>query len=280
MATNATPQFYKAQIKFTEATTPADKLKALQEMLKLCPKHKSAESLLSEIKQKIARYKDMLQKEKLTKKKGKNLSIKKEGAAQICIIGPTNTGKSTLLYELTKAEVDIAAYPFTTRKPIIGTMDYEGIKLQTIEIPALTKDTYSQPNGPTYLGIIRQADLLIYMYNNEKELELIKSELKGNDIKVKPILYPKNKDDIKREIWIRLNLIKISTKQPGKKPTYPPLALKKDSTVKDFAEHVHRDFSKKFKFARVWGESVKHNSMKCGLKHILKEGDIVELHTS
>ena len=79
-------------------------------------------------------------------------------------------------------------------------------------------------------------------------------------------------------MWRRLNLIKVSTKQPGKKPDYPPVALEKGSQIKNLAEHVHKDFLKNFKFARVWGKSVKYQGQRCGLTHILKDDDIVELH--
>ena len=73
-------------------------------------------------------------------------------------------------------------------------------------------------------------------------------------------------------------MIKVYTKQPGKEKDYPPIALKKDSTIKDLALHVHKDFIKKFRFARVWGNSVKFSGSRCSLIHILQDNDIVELH--
>ena len=91
-------------------------------------------------------------------------------------------------------------------------------------------------------------------------------------------------------MWRRLNLIKVSTKQPGKKPDYPPVALEKGSTVEDVALHVHKDFIKtniksqgKNKiiirpFARVWGKSVRFDGQTVGMEHVLEEGDVVELH--
>jgi len=73
-------------------------------------------------------------------------------------------------------------------------------------------------------------------------------------------------------------MIKVYTKEPGKKPKFPPIALKKDSTIKDLAKEIHQDFIKKFKFARVSGNSVKHQNQRCGLNHKLEDEDIVELH--
>jgi len=157
-------------------------------------------------------------------------------------------------------------------------LDYKGIKLQIVEIPAIIKNYIDTNLGPTSLSIARQSDLLILMFNNKKELELIKKELKNTDVNIPFILYKKQKN-LPELIWKKLNIIKIFTKQPGKKPTYPPLALKKNSTIRDLAEHVHKDFIKQFKFARIWGSSAKFKGQRVGLDHKLKEEDIVELHT-
>jgi hypothetical protein len=115
------------------------------------------------------------------------------------------------------------------------------------------------------------------MFKNKQELNLIKKELKDGDVNIPFILY-KNQKNLPQLIWKNLNLIKIHTKQQGKKPVYPPLALKKDSQIKDLAEHVHKDFIKQFKYARVWGKSSKHEGQRVGLTHKLKDDDIVELH--
>jgi hypothetical protein len=52
----------------------------------------------------------------------------------------------------------------------------------------------------------------------------------------------------------------------------------KDCTVKDVCEKLHRDFVSKFKFCRVWGKSAKFDGQKLSLHHVLKDGDILELH--
>ena len=277
MTTNASAQFYGSQERFRNATTSEEKLKALQEMYQLAPKHKSSEKLLSEIKAKISKYKQLATKEKQAKKSGKSLGIRKEGAAQITIIGLTNTGKSTLLNKITNIKTEVAPYKFTTKKPVIGTLDYKGVKIQIIEIPAIVENYIEQPNGPTNLSVVRQCDLIIITYKTDKDIELVKNELKANDIYKEYILY-QEQDDIADEIWLRLGLIKVYTKQPGKKPTYPPIAFKKGTTVRALAEVVHKDILDNFKFARIWGKSVKHASMRYGLNHVLKDEDIVELH--
>ena len=185
MPINAGYEYGKAESEFNQAGTVQEKLLALRKMLSVAPKHKGAESLLKQIKEKIAKYKELAEKEKKAKKgSGKTLSIKKEGAATICIIGTVNSGKSTLLKKLTNANVLIAPYPFTTKKPEIGVLDYKGIKLQIVEIPAIAEKFEYSELGPSLLAIIRQSDLLIITFKEKSELKLIDKELYGIDIKL------------------------------------------------------------------------------------------------
>src|SRR3989338_5901749 len=105
MPINALPQYYKAEEQYHNANTTSEKLAALKQMMLLVPKHKGSEKVQKEIKEKVAKLKERANKEKLQKKKsGHTYTIKKEGAAQIGILGATNTGKSTLLAKLTNAK--------------------------------------------------------------------------------------------------------------------------------------------------------------------------------
>ena len=217
-----------------------------------------------------------MEKEKKQKKgKGKKTAVKKEGAAQITLVGTTNSGKSTLLNKLTGAKVEIADYPFTTKKPEVGILNYKGIKLQIIEIPSIFKNLKQTEQGPSFLAIINQSDLVILFFNNPEEKKLLDKEL--SDISTKKIIYDEGKN-YEDKIWNSLGLIKVYTKQPGKKPDYPPLALKKGSVIKDLAIHVHKDFIKKFRFARIWGKSARFEGQQVGLNHKLIDEDVVELH--
>ena len=275
MSTNADFEYGLAEKKYLEAKTNEEKLEASKKMLSTAPNHKASQVMRAEIKSRIAKLKAIMDKEKQQKKSGAQLSIKKEGAAQIVIVGTTNSGKSTLLKRLTNAKVEIAPYEFTTKEPAIGVLDYKGIKLQVIEIPAIVPNFKDTEKGPFLLSLIKQADLIILLFNNVEEKKMLDYELQ--DINV-PILIYNNQEGIVDEIWSRLNIIKIYTKQPGHKPTYPPIAMKKGSIIEDLAEHIHKDFIKKFRFARIWGKSAAFPGQQVGLKHQLQDDDVVELH--
>ncbi|MDD5331504.1 MAG: TGS domain-containing protein [Candidatus Nanoarchaeia archaeon] len=276
MPINAGFEFGKAERKFHEAVTIHEKMEALKEMYRTAPKHKSSEGLLKEIKIKMAKYKELMDRER-KQKKGKvaKYSIKKEGAATITLVGTTNSGKSTLLKKLTNSNPLISEYPFTTQDPEIGTMDYKGVKLQIVELPAIVKDFMHSKNGLALMSIIRISDLIVLMYNNEEERKLLYKELEDEQLN---ILEYKKQNNIKDLMWDHLDMIKVYTKQPGKGKDYPPMALPKGSTLKDIAQKVHKDFIKKFKFARLWGNSVRFQGAQVGLSHILHDEDIVEFH--
>ncbi|QQG38543.1 MAG: TGS domain-containing protein [Candidatus Woesearchaeota archaeon] len=278
MPINASPQYQKSEEEYTYARTKEEKLAALHKMLSLAPKHKSAGPLLASIKTRISKIKKEIQKEKQQKKQTstkKLTSVKKEGASQITLVGKTNSGKSTLLKQLTGAKVEIALYPFTTKKPEVGILDYKGVKIHVVEIPAIVKNFLATENGPTFMSIINHSDLIILLFKTPEEKAFLDKEL--YDVRVKRLIYD-NSENFADKIWNHLNLIKVYTKQPGKKHDYPPVALKKGSQVRDLAEVIHKDFLKKFKYARIFGSSAKFDSQQVGLNHKLDDEDVVEIH--
>jgi len=280
MPINATYEFAEAQKKYDEAKTPKEKLTALKDMLSTAPTHKGAEKLRAEIKQKIAKFKGLAEK---SKKGGssKYLSIKKEGAARVSIIGIPNSGKSTLLKNLTGSNPKIADYPYTTIEPEIGTMDYRGVKIQVIELPAIDRKYIEKEKGLFFLSIAKTSDLLVAIVSSQKDKELIESELKVGECNTKTV-FISQKDDTERvreKIWNNLHLIRVYTKTPGKEKENIPVALKKNSTIEVLAKKIHKDFVKKFRFARIWGKSAKFPGQNIrNLNHVLKDEDVVELH--
>lgn len=87
-------------------------------------------------------------------------------------------------------------------------------------------------------------------------------------------------DDLVEEIWYQLNLNRVFTKKRGIKPDFlDPLVVRNGSSVGDLCHRIHRDFEDKFKYALVWGSSVKHSPQKCGLNHIIHDEDVISLFT-
>ncbi|MFH0831998.1 MAG: TGS domain-containing protein [archaeon] len=280
MTTNQSPEYLAAEKRYSMAKGNKEKLEALEEMISYMPKHKSAEKMRANIRSRYKKLKDSIEKERQIKKgKGYNISVKKDGDAQIFLVGTTQSGKSMLLNKLTNANTPTSEFPYTTEMPEIGTLDYHGVKLQIVEMPAIRENFPETENGSAFLSIIRQADLIILMFRNEKEKKMLEKELEKEYIDVPRIVYSGQRN-IEDEIWQNLNMIRVYTKHPGRKPDAEPLVLKKGSTIKDMAAHVHKEFIHHFKFARVSGKSVRFNGVKVGMNHHLADEDVVELHMS
>ncbi len=300
-STNQSPAYQKAEGKFLTAQTKEQKLKFLKEMIRECPKHKSAEKMLANLKTRLKKLQNQFEKQKTSGKPSKT-GIKKH-EMQAVIIGFTNTGKSTLLNTLTNAEPRIAPHHFTTKNPIIGMLKHNQTNIQLIEIPAFESEFYDK-------GLVNTADTILILITNleqikhiEKELSLSKGKkiiifnnIKNNDerkisstLKSKKynfaIINTKQKNPeefrkLKDKIFNSFDKIRVFTKEPGKKPDKSrPLVLEKDSRVKDAAEKILHGFSNKIKESFVTGPSSKFPNQKVGLKHVLKDKDILEFKT-
>jgi uncharacterized protein len=85
---------------------------------------------------------------------------------------------------------------------------------------------------------------------------------------------------LKETIYQNLTLLRIYLKEPGKDADMgEPMIMKEGDTLQKLCDKLHKDFSKKFRFARIWGKSARYDGQKLvNLKHELKDNDIVELH--
>lgn len=144
MAVNLPPQYHDAEARYQKGKNAEEKLAALKEMWVILPKHKASEKVQAQLKTKISELSDQLEQEKLGPKKAApgTFKIPRQGAGQVVFLGPPNAGKSTLLSKLTKASPPVAPYPFTTREPIPGMMEFEDVRVQLIDLPPVTADHY------------------------------------------------------------------------------------------------------------------------------------------
>jgi small GTP-binding protein len=160
MAANLTPQYLEAESEYKKAHTAEERLASLKKMWSLLPKHKASEKLQAELKKKMSDAREEVEHErKHPKKGGISYKIPKQGAGQYVILGGPNAGKSQLLCKLTRATPEVAAYPFTTREPHAGMMEWEDVRVQLIDTPPITADyleSYVQ-------SMVRSADAAILM---------------------------------------------------------------------------------------------------------------------
>ena len=141
MAVNLTPQYHEAELEYKRAQSAEERLECLKKMWQLVPKHKASEKLQAELKTKISETKEEVETErKNPKKAGVSYKIPRQGAGQVLLLGGPNAGKSRLLTRLTRATPEVAPYPFTTREPYAGMMEWEDVRVQLIDTPPITPD--------------------------------------------------------------------------------------------------------------------------------------------
>lgn len=69
------------------------------------------------------------------------------------------------------------------------------------------------------------------------------------------------------------------TKPHGQVPDFsaPVILHAEHPTIEDFCTRIHKDMLKQFKYAWVWGSSVKHQPQRCGKDHKLDDEDLVQI---
>lgn len=184
MPTNLPAEAKKKWNEASLARRPQEKLQKLQEFLSLVPKHKGTSRLCAQVKRQIATLRREIEESRRRRvgRGGPKFFIEKEGAAQVVILGPTKVGRSSLLTSVTNAKVEVSDYPYTTRQPMLGMLQYEDLQFQLVEAPALVKGSANgEAWGLQTLGLARNADGLILMVDLSQDsceqLSLILGEL-------------------------------------------------------------------------------------------------------
>ncbi len=157
MPANLTPQYKEAEQRYRQARGLPAKIAALQEMMAVIPKHKGTDHLRADLRARMSRHLEEVEKPRATSGGPQPFSIRKEGAGQVLIVGLPNSGKSELLQALTRAPAKVGDYPFTTQTPMVGMLPYENVLFQLVDTPALNdRDVQTR-----LFGLLRNTDLLM-----------------------------------------------------------------------------------------------------------------------
>lgn len=303
MPINAHPEYMQAEGKYQQASTNEERVAALEEMIKWAPKHKGGETLRKNLK---ARYKKLKQELAKSKKKAGGKKGIKKAELQAVLVGLTNSGKSSILNAITNAQSRIASYGFTTLEPEIGTLNYGGCDIQIIDMPPIASEAFNK-------SIVNSADTILLVVERVDEIPPVLELIKQNKDAKKIVVFNKidNYDEntkrkisetlkskkynfvltsaitdegmseLKEKIFQSFPIIRVYTKHPGKsdKSDTRPVVLPIDSTLEEVAEKILHGYSKKVKYAKVTGPSAKFKDQKIGLKHVVKDRDVVEFVT-
>ena len=310
---NLTPDYLAAERAYKSAETHQEKIAALEEMLATLPKHKGTEKLQADLKHRLS------QARRESQKKGPGHSapaylVKREGAGQIALAGPPNSGKSQLVCALTHARPEVAAYPFTTRMPSPGMMLFEDVQIQLIDLPPIGRD-FNEIWMPQLLRTIPLTALVVDVNAPDVlgEIEFVLCTLENWRVS-RPKLLAGNKIDLeggesnfaalcelcgegmtavglsaaagvgldafRAAAFKTLDVVRFYSKPPGKPADLAvPYTLKRGETVQNAAARVHRDFAEHLKYARLFRKSHNHDGRMVERTHLVEDEDILEFHT-
>jgi hypothetical protein len=140
MALNLTPEYFEADRKYRQASTPQEELAALEEMLRAIPKHKASEKKQSDLKRRISELKQSATQKKKSSTTTDPYHIVPQGAGQALLLGLPNSGKSSIVAALTKASVKVTDYPFGSPLPVPGMASYEDVPIELVDLPPVTPE--------------------------------------------------------------------------------------------------------------------------------------------
>jgi ribosome-interacting GTPase 1 len=159
MPANLPPQYHRAEQRYREAIALEDKVEALEEMMRIIPKHKGTDHLRADLKKRLSQHKKEVQEDR---KKGEGVSstldkVEKEGAGQAVLVGLPNAGKTSIIAHFTKAQVGPTDYPFATFKSVSGMMHFENVQIQLVDLPPVSMEHTES----WVFNIIRNTDLVL-----------------------------------------------------------------------------------------------------------------------
>ena len=240
-----------------------------------------------------------------------SIAVRREGVAQIALVGPPNVGKSSLLQALSEIQIKTGDYPFTTLRPVPALTRIGGVLVQLVEIPGLIGGAADdRGGGRALLGVLRTVDAIVYCCRaggDPAELATVLAEVAAAGIEKPAVLAATRADEaddgviarlgqqfpelpvvavsildeasleaFRAMVWALTGLIRVRLRKDGSIDA-EPLALDPGSTVADVADWVHHDLGATFSAARVWGPSARFDGQRVGREHEVVDGDVVEI---
>lgn len=229
-----------------------------------------------------------------------SIAVRREGAAQIALVGPPNAGKSSLLQALSAIRIRTGDYAFTTTRPVAATTRLGGVLVQLVEIPGLIEGAAEdRGGGRSLLGVLRSADAILWCQACDRpaeELEAIRAEVAAAGIELPGLVAATKCDEapafnhpelrvlpvsvlddasverLREELWALTGLIRIHLPGGG-----DPIALQPPATVLDVADAIHHELGERCAGARIWGPSARFEGQRVGPRHEVRDGDTVEV---
>jgi uncharacterized protein len=237
-----------------------------------------------------------------------SIAVRREGAAQIALVGPPNAGKSSLLQALSAIQIKTGDYAFTTTRPVPALTRIGGVLVQLVEIPGLIEGaSEGRGGGRALLGVLRNADAIVYCQAASappEELRVVLAEVEAAGIDLPSLLaatkadegdavrvayaFPEREvvsvsvldddslDRLREAIWRLTGLVRVYLRRAHEVDA-EPVALTPGSSVADVADEIHHELAQRFSGARVWGPSARFDGQRVGRAHRVEDGDVVEI---
>jgi ribosome-interacting GTPase 1 len=240
-----------------------------------------------------------------------SIAVRREGVAQVALVGPPNVGKSSVLQALSAIQIATGDYAFTTLRPVPAVTRIGGVLVQLVEIPGLLPGANEdRGGGRALLGVLRSADGIVWCGRAgapPDELAAIMAEVTIAGIEVPSAVAVTRADEVsgdalapyraafpelrvvevsvlddgaldrlRETVWALTGLIRVRLRHDGTVDE-EPLALRPGSTVANVADLVHHELAAAAAGARVWGPSARFEGQRVGRDHEVRDGDVVEI---
>jgi small GTP-binding protein len=240
-----------------------------------------------------------------------SIAVRREGEAQIALVGPPNVGKSSLLQALSRIRIKTGDYAFTTLRPIPALTLIKGVPVQLVEIPGLIGGaTDDRGGGRALLGVLRGADAIVYCHDatapvrpllqvlgevaeagidrpailaatkadeaDDAAIDRLRVAVAALEVLPVSVLDDASLDRFRDAVWRLTGLLRVFTRKPGSDEA-DALAVRPGATVADVAAELHNELRGRARGARVWGPSAKFPGQLVGRDHAVEEDDVIEV---